>query len=554
MFTLSAHWSSDESHWLHRSEHFIQALQKGQFEQTLQAYHPGVTTMWLAGLRIPFFKNSTLYTPLNLARARWFIGVAILVVLAAIWFLLHRLFEFWQAASAGVFLSLSPFFIAQSRLVHNDALVSVFILLTALLFLLYCVSPKDRYYLILSGISFGLACVSKSSALILLLWFPICLWLFRSRDTAWRVLLYNTVITGILFLNWSLLTVFIVWPLFWNPLALLLSACILGATLFLHRAIQMGKHITRYIGFAMLVLIICTGYAFKTFWLVFEKVGWALTTAHNVEHFFLGKVVNDPGWLFYPFVLTIKSTPLMLPLVIVGCLLLWKHRKGSVETSLQFKTGVAIVIGVALFTICLSATSKKFPRYLLPVFLMLEILAAVGFVEGLKWSYIALRSRFGTEVTAKYKTTLAVLTCIGFFLIQVVPVFARHPYYGTYYNPCWKVNNITKIFTVGDGSGLDLAAKYLNTKPNTEQIHVEVSTLGAQFFYQYFDGTAYQLPPKHLKKESPRPPVDYEVVYIRDSQIQWVPQGGTRHGKLEHIITLNGIEYVWIYRIQEEKK
>ena len=42
---------------------------------------------------------------------------------------------------------------------------------------------------------------------------------------------------------------------------------------------------------------------------------------------------------------------------------------------------------------------------------------------------------------------------------------------------------------------------------------------------------------------------DYEVVHLRESQVGWVPQMGTLNGELEHVITLNGIEYVWIYRI-----
>ncbi len=42
---------------------------------------------------------------------------------------------------------------------------------------------------------------------------------------------------------------------------------------------------------------------------------------------------------------------------------------------------------------------------------------------------------------------------------------------------------------------------------------------------------------------------DYEVVHIRDSQVGRAPQTGTLNGELEHVITLNGIDYVWIYRI-----
>jgi len=287
--------------------------------------------------------------------------------------------------------------------------------------------------------------------------------------------------------------------------------------------------------------------ATQTVWLVLDKVNWAVTTPHEVEHFFLGKVQGNPGWLFYPFVLTIKSTPLMLPLALIGGILLWKQQKDSEETVRQFPTVIALVAGVVLFTLCLSATSKKFPRYLLPALLLLEILATIGFVEVLKWSYAVLCARFCREKTIKYKKPLAVLACTGFFFIQIFPVLACHPYYGTYYNLCWKVTDITKIITVGDASGLDIAANYLNQQTNAYQRHVQVSPIVTQIVIHYFDGHAYSadLPIIH--------PTDYEIVYIRDSQIGRVPQTGTLNGELEAIITLNGIEYVWIYRIPEKE-
>lgn len=50
------------------------------------------------------------------------------------------------------------------------------------------------------------------------------------------------------------------------------------------------------------------------------------------------------------------------------------------------------------------------------------------------------------------------------------------------------------------------------------------------------------------------PNPDYEVVYIRDLQIGRVSQTGTLNGELEAVITLNGIDHVWIYRILPSKE
>lgn len=58
--SLEAHWSSDEALWLRRSAQFMSAVKEGEFSETLIAHHPGVTTMWLAGLRTFFIVHSAL--------------------------------------------------------------------------------------------------------------------------------------------------------------------------------------------------------------------------------------------------------------------------------------------------------------------------------------------------------------------------------------------------------------------------------------------------------------------------------------------------------------
>ncbi len=543
-FSLYAHWNSDEARWLGRSAQFMSAVKHGEFSETVIAYHPGVTTMWIAGLRT-FFIWHRVDVP-NLVLSRGFIGIVVSVGIGLTSFLLYRLFGEWIALGGFVSLACSPLFLAQTRRVHTDALATTFVLLAVLLFLLYCQNRYRCVYLIFSGITYGLACLSKSYALILLPWIPLCLFVFREKEGR-RFL--TGIAVGLCFLICALLTVLALWPVFWTLPFGILSACLLGTLVILLGELKRRRISLSNIPFWAAVLVIGgTGIrALQTVGTVFESVNWALTTPHEVEHFFLGKVVNDPGWLFYLFVLVIKSTPLMLPLAIVGGILLWKHRNDSEETSRHFKTGIAIVIVAMLFTVCLSTTSKKFPRYLLPAFPMLEILAAIGFVSGLKWSYNALRSCFGNQTEiAKYKKALAVLVCIGFFFIQTLPVIARHPYYGTYYNPCWKVTDITKIITVGDASGLDIAAKYLNEKTVSPSLVVQVSPVSAEFLSYYFNGYTYR-----ADRDRGHTP-DYEVVYIRDSQIGRVPQTGTLNGELEAVITLNGIDHVWIYRMLKQ--
>ena len=91
--SLDAPWSSDEARGLHRSAQFMSAVKQGEFSETLIAHHPGVTTMWLAGLRT-FFIPPRVDVP-NLARARWFIGVVVWIGLGIACFLIYRLLGRW---------------------------------------------------------------------------------------------------------------------------------------------------------------------------------------------------------------------------------------------------------------------------------------------------------------------------------------------------------------------------------------------------------------------------------------------------------------------------
>ena len=349
---------------------------------------------------------------------------------------------------------------------------------------------------------------------------------------------------GLCFLSCTLLTVFALWPLFWNPIFLIFGVCLLGVILLAYRELQRGAYqrLTLYLA-SVAVVGVVSGHTVRTIARVFGGVAWAITTPHDVQHFFLGQVLYDPGWLFYPLVLCTETTPLTLPLAIGVCLFLWRRsRNGQEGYARQFRIVLALVAVVLLFTLCLSLTSKKFSRYLLPAFPMLEILAAIGFFEFLKWGYSYIDSRLGTGATPK-KLTFSIVIALCLFLIQIVPVLRLHPYYGTYYNLCFKLTDIRKIITVGAGAGYDLAAKHLNGKPNAQDLRVQTFPQSGQFFAPYFTG---QMSWADAGEEVVP---DYEVVHLRESQAGWVPQTGTLNGELEHVITLNGIDYVWIYRI-----
>lgn len=542
--SLEAHWGSDEALWLRRSAQFMSAVKQGEFSDTVIAYHPGVTTLWLAGLRT-FFTEPGLNIE-NLARARWFIGVVVWAGIGVACLLLYQLFGKSIALVSFASLAFSPFFLAQTRRVHTDALATTFMLLTVLLFLIYCQNRQHLRYLIFSGIAFGLAFISKSYAVILLLWLPLCFFCFRYKEKhVWR----THIAEGLCFLNCAAMTTLFIWPVFWTLPFGILSAYLFVTTYALAGRIKNKtlslKSFSLWAGIATLG-VTCFR-AGDTFAYIVDRVGWAVTTPHGVEHFFLGKVVNDPGVLFYPLVLSVKSTPLMLPLVLVGCIFFWKRRKHSEETMSEFKIALTLVLCVVLFTVCFSITDKKFARYLLPAFPILEMLAAMGLVELLRFGVSHFQDRMPS-----LKNALMGVAYFCFFLINILPVLALCPYYGTYYNLCWKVTDIRKIITVNDPSGVYLAAEYLNQKPDATEIRVHVSYLGSAYFQKYFKGLPYRPNINVISDIDRHREIDYEVVFIRDSQIGWVPQSGIRGGTLERVITVNGLDLAWIYRVSSE--
>ena len=247
-FFLDAQWSSDEILWLNRSLGFMDAISQGDFSKTVVAYHPGVTTNWIAGLRI-LSKGTALNVPndtqtrvfIHLVRSRWLVGIFVLVGIGIACLLVHQLFGRWIALCSFAFLSYSPFFLAQTRRVHTDALATVFILLTVLLFLLYCENRERTRYLLLSGIAFGLAVLSKSYALILCVWIPFCIFLYRKSEDGQDKKSSIQISELLCFANLTLLTVLVVWPVFWTLQFGIMGVCLLALTILLYLSIRNGQ-------------------------------------------------------------------------------------------------------------------------------------------------------------------------------------------------------------------------------------------------------------------------------------------------------------------------
>jgi dolichyl-phosphate-mannose--protein O-mannosyl transferase len=144
----------DENLWYERSIAFTKGLVQGQWSQTAQTGHPGVTTMWAGAIGLalsylqtgmsdrPFqdFVNQMATQTATLERLRWLrLPLAILsgLIIVVAYSLVRHLVDTWPAILGAVLMALEPLFLAHSRVLHHDSPAAIFSLLGILGWLLY---------------------------------------------------------------------------------------------------------------------------------------------------------------------------------------------------------------------------------------------------------------------------------------------------------------------------------------------------------------------------------------------------------------------------------
>jgi hypothetical protein len=192
----------------------------------------------------------------------------------------------------------------------------------------------------------------------------------------------------------------------------------------------------------------------------------------------------------------------------------------------------ALLVYVALFIALITIGEKKQDRYLLPAYVTLTIMAAVGLSR-----LFSLQSRIPNLQSLLFPAIL---------LVQGVLIMTSYPYYLTYYNPLLGgIRGAERITTIGWGEGLELAAEYLNQKPGAESLRV--SAWYESTFAPFFKGEAIS----YSKEKGKAMAGDYVVFYINqlqrgfpdDELFQYFE---TRY-QPEKIIPLKGVDYVAIY-------
>ncbi len=125
----------DTVNWYYRSQQFVVGIKSLDFAKTYQHYHPGVTLMWVMGVATEVTKQlgtfgatitSENFLEFHVINKVAFVFFQLGLSLFVIYFLSRILGLTKSVLVVGLF-SLEPFFIGNSRFLHLDVVLSLFI-------------------------------------------------------------------------------------------------------------------------------------------------------------------------------------------------------------------------------------------------------------------------------------------------------------------------------------------------------------------------------------------------------------------------------------------
>lgn len=498
----------DEAYnWFARSEKFLAALRSGDYVHTIFVGHPGVTTTWLgaAGLLThEWLARAGMVAPQDPDIRRMLMRLPVAVVtavcLALAYPLLRRLFGFKVALLAGLLWAFDPFLVAHSKVLHTDALLTSFTivsLLSALVAFRFDESVAPRAHtvrwpmLIASGVAGGLAVLTKTPALILLPLIALIAWSARHLDYVRGGRLMILPVAA-----WAT-TVIVCWGLLW-PAAWIAPRQAVAAMY------QEAK----------------------------ENGG----SPHEKGSFFLGNAVADPGPLFYPVAIAFRLTPWVC-LGLGGALVAALRRRSTLPNRPALWV---LVVFVLLFATIMTGLPKTFDRYLLPIFPVLDLCAEIGLV----WlaGLIGRWANAGATPRSRPATAAWIIAAI----VPAANLAWYHPYELAYYNPLLGGGAVaSRTVPVGWGEGYEAAGAYLAAQPDacTTPAAVEFHPLLAPYTCN---------PLIELDASDTSPFQHYTVLYrdqIQRGNAQKVTTSLMNGQRPVYVVQEHGIEYAYIYDV-----
>ena len=530
----------DESTWLMRSANFYYALAQHDFQNTVYAYHPAVTTMWVgtAGLMWDFaeyrglgqgyfekewkfseFLSKQGHDPLQMLKTSRLINAGINASLfVVIYFLLRRLLSWFPAFIATFFLSFSPFLLGHTRILAHEGMMSLLLLVSILAFLNYIWKGYQWPFLLLSGIAAALAVLTKSSATIIVPFVGLLsliegIRIVSNRKDDLGVTIQRQIKRfvgiGIVWFAVFVLTFVTLWPGMWvNP----------------------KKMIIEMYGNAF-------SYALEGHNLEAQYTDEPSATPFQKARFL--KRAQDLIWRTTP--VTWLSFLLFMALTAIKKLPLPPGARRVMVTLFGF--------GLLFYLMMSVAKGRQAAHYIMATHASWSLVAGLA----IAFTVSIIHKRLSTGA----KLAIPALITVGLLSLQAISALNFFPYFFNYSNPVLEaLQSGTQTPVSGFGEGLERAAAYLGEHPDAEQMTV-ISWWGIGPFSFFFPGKTENLFPSaewspglisRLEKS------DYLVVYYyhqtrRNMPVKLLQE--IENLEPDHSVWINGIEYVRIFKVND---
>ncbi|MCI0394674.1 MAG: glycosyltransferase family 39 protein [Chloroflexi bacterium] len=454
LVALGRYVTPDEPMWVYRSLLFRQALLAADWPATIRTGHPGVTTTWLGAVAIQFqlwlqpearvhleWLNRLYWlSPDNSAAFQHlavFLGPARLAValvnglgVVAIYALARSRLGTWPAVLGALLLALDPFASGLAGLLHLDALLATFMLITFLLALPAREAEQpaiDLSRAILAGITTTLAILSKTPGLWLGVAVPAA-FLWR----AWRASAFQFGGHTVGLAN----RILPVLRLSLRP-ALAWAGAALASLLLLLPASWAAPD--RVVGMT-------------------SRLADRLVDSAIRPTFFLGQVILEPGLAFYPVAILFRLSPAVTLGLLAGVsLAVYRLIRPGLRRQRPVQAGGAgQVAGLLLFSlgfiVLINLPAKRYDRYALPAVLPLVLVAGWGVAQLGRGRWLAVRRW----------PTIARWPALALLLLQVLYWLVALPYPLLAYN--WLLGGPAAAQTalpVGWGEAAGAAARWL---------------------------------------------------------------------------------------------
>jgi len=356
----------------------------------------------------------------------------IFFILAA-WLLYHwlnRRYGFWPALFGLVMFAFSPTILAHSRFVTTDV-PALWGVLTASFFFFRYLEHPSRKNLIIAGLIFGVAQLTKFSVFLLVPFFILAalLWIWASTNS-WRE---RSKIFFATILIMAIGYIVVVWPVY-------------GFHVWNYPVAMQQRDMQAQVGFASPAAVrdVIIKTADIPYWRAFDQYLFGLLMVNQRQAggntiYFEGKVSQSGGPTYFPIVYFIKETLVWWLATALALLALVLYFSRFKQHAPRFKhwckenfVELAMVLWLLIYWgISIQSKLNIGVRHLLPTYPFAVFLVSVGM------AYLIKRSRnYGSEISGLKSIIHYSLFLILVILMagQIYLVSQNYPYFLTYFN------------------------------------------------------------------------------------------------------------------------